>query len=657
MARAFNEIEADVKGAVSKRDADALVHLCAELDEEGSPISKALSLLTRGQAATYSGQLGRGLDLGQQAKSAYALLGNKAGVAASVTFIAGSCNERGDYSEALNYFQEALDLYAELGDRANEAAVTRNLGMVHFSMGDHPAALLHFNHALEMFEELGDDRGVARTHGNIGIIYATTGDYPAALEMLHKAIRISEDIDDRLTIAIYAGNIGNVLSAAGSYTEALDYFQRSLKLSEEFGDDRGVAFSTGNIGEAYRLKGDQIHALEYLRRALEMHRKLEDVPRIALVTANICMTLIDLDMLDEARVLLDELRSIDLDDPAIRVDRHTIEARLEEHAGDLDRTYHCYTNALAEAEKFNLRSHSADLHKALRDLAFARRDLDGYVHHNDAYLNITEQIKGREATLKIGILEKEREILAERREKELHQAALYATLPKHVADRVVHGETISDHYDDTVVIFLDVVDFTSISDRIPPSQVIHLLDAIFNVCDEVIERHDLTKIKTIGDSYMAAAFPVEQVQETTRSVEQLPVIRSTRATIELMNALDNLHIEMPKNLGDVSWITDHPHIEVRIGMHVGHVVAGIIGAKRLQYDVWGDTVNVASRMESTSEPGHIQVSEAFARHLMDDAANNPQLNINVADILQLRGEIEVKGKGLMKTYWISRNVN
>ena len=108
----------------------------------------------------------------------------------------------------------------------------------------------------------------------------------------------------------------------------------------------------------------------------------------------------------------------------------------------------------------------------------------------------------------------------------------------------------------------------------------------------------------------------------------------------MLSTLKDLQITMPPELGDTSWVSDVGEINVRIGVHCGPVTAGVIGTKRLQYDVWGDTVNVASRMESTGEAGKIQVSEAFAQLVANGHA------------LDARGEVDIKGKGSMTTYWL-----
>jgi class 3 adenylate cyclase len=266
------------------------------------------------------------------------------------------------------------------------------------------------------------------------------------------------------------------------------------------------------------------------------------------------------------------------------------------------------------ARDAGLRSNSANVHAKLRDLARQRNDFDAYIEHNNEYTRITEEIRGADAKLKIAMQAKEREIAEREKEHAKHLAVLHSTLPKHIADRVARGEVVNDQHDNVAVLFVDLVGFTTMSAEMDPSDVVLLLENIFGVCDRVMNTHNMMKIKTIGDSYMAVAF-------------------------------DRVESAADAALALIHEITSVP---IRIGIHCGPVVAGIIGKERLQYDVWGDTVNVASRMESTSEPGRIQVSEAFARSL--DAALGGMTSQGV--VLTLRGDIHIKGKGPMKTYWL-----
>jgi class 3 adenylate cyclase len=154
----------------------------------------------------------------------------------------------------------------------------------------------------------------------------------------------------------------------------------------------------------------------------------------------------------------------------------------------------------------------------------------------------------------------------------------------------------------------------------------------------------VVKIKTIGDSYMAVAF--SNTQNQTPKTEH--VVSAGECAVEMLSALNALEITMPLELGDTSWTKDVGDIQVRIGMHCGPVTAGVIGTERMQYDVWGDTVNVASRMESSGDPGRIHVSEQFA-HSMTQCLPDSMT-------LLKRGTIEVKGKGPMTTYWLESTV-
>ena len=218
-------------------------------------------------------------------------------------------------------------------------------------------------------------------------------------------------------------------------------------------------------------------------------------------------------------------------------------------------------------------------------------------------------------TLRIAMQEKEREIELERKEREKERAVLYSTLPPEIADRVIRGEDVSgDKHEHAAVLFLDVVGFTTHSSALDPQVTTRLLAEIFRRFDEICTEHNVTKIKTIGDSYMAVGFHEDAAQ-------------AVAATAQAMIT------------SNFFWPDGSP-VQFRIGLHIGSVVAGVIGTQRLQYDVWGDTVNTASRMESTGEPGKVQVSEAFAELVAGRFT------------LSARGTIDIKGKGSMTTFWL-----
>ena len=202
-----------------------------------------------------------------------------------------------------------------------------------------------------------------------------------------------------------------------------------------------------------------------------------------------------------------------------------------------------------------------------------------------------------------------------------NERLLLNILPASIADRLRGGESvIADRFDELTVLFADCVGFTEMSSHLPPVEVVDKLNQVFSAFDTLADRHGLEKIKTIGDAYMVAggllAGGDHPEQVAAMGMEMLSEVARLRAT-------------------------SFPGLEVRIGMHVGPAVAGVIGLKKFIYDIWGDTVNVASRMETLGEPGRLQVAESTYRRLRHAFEFEP------------RGVIDVKGLGPTQTYYVT----
>ncbi|HEY4196465.1 MAG TPA: adenylate/guanylate cyclase domain-containing protein [Mucilaginibacter sp.] len=220
---------------------------------------------------------------------------------------------------------------------------------------------------------------------------------------------------------------------------------------------------------------------------------------------------------------------------------------------------------------------------------------------------VKEQLKHEQAMLEI--------------EQEKSEKLLLNVLPTSIAQRLKAGEkVIADEYDKAVILFADIVEFTSTSQHIAPKMLVENLNKIFTHFDQLVENYGLEKIKTIGDAYMVAS------------------------------GLNGIHYGQFKNIADLALtmardiqnfsLDGQTKCDLRIGIHIGSVTAGVIGSKKFSYDVWGDAVNTASRMESSGEAGKIQVSEEFHNYIKDDY-----------DCLH-RGKMEIKGKGFMDLYFL-----
>ena len=217
--------------------------------------------------------------------------------------------------------------------------------------------------------------------------------------------------------------------------------------------------------------------------------------------------------------------------------------------------------------------------------------------------------------------QRNRALAALRVEQARSEALLTNILPRSIADRLkVDGQAIADHFDAASVVFADVVDFTPFAQRHSPAEVVGILDRLFSDFDALVERNGLEKIKTIGDCYMAAS--------------GVPEPRADHARRAALLALD-----MRKAIAG-STARNGFELELRIGINSGPLVAGVIGSKRFLYDLWGDAVNTASRMESLGTPGEIQITKETYELLKDEFVCRP------------RGTIQVKGKGEMETWFL-----
>lgn len=204
-------------------------------------------------------------------------------------------------------------------------------------------------------------------------------------------------------------------------------------------------------------------------------------------------------------------------------------------------------------------------------------------------------------------------------EQEQSERLLLNVLPKPIAERLKQEDgAIADGFAEVTVLFADIVGFTQLANRLSPQELVALLNQVFSKFDHLAEQHGLEKIKTIGDAYMV--------------VGGLPEVRTDHAT-----AIAQMAIDMQQAIAQFNSETGES-FSMRIGINTGPVVAGVIGIKKFIYDLWGDTVNIASRMESHGLPGCIQVTESTYAHLKYQYK------------FKHRGVIQVKGKGEMETY-------
>lgn len=234
-------------------------------------------------------------------------------------------------------------------------------------------------------------------------------------------------------------------------------------------------------------------------------------------------------------------------------------------------------------------------------------------------MNITGTAAILYGVLRFFQAQKERIMTSLEQEQAKTNKLLLNILPAAIVERLKANDVrIADHYDAVTVMFADLIDFTHISEKMPPSQLINLLSQVFLKFDQLAEKYQVEKIKTIGDAYMV--------------ISGAPVMCQDHA-----KRIASMALEMHDALKEVALSTDL-NLQMRIGIHTGPVVAGVIGSAKFSYDLWGDTVNLASRMEHICAPNAIQITEETKLLLEDNYLFSEKASVNV------------KGKGVLETF-------
>jgi class 3 adenylate cyclase len=409
-------------------------------------------------------------------------------------------------------------------------------------------------------------------------------------------LAIDEQLNNAKGQAIRLGNIGVLHWNLYEYKEALEYYERALQKNEEVGSKSGVAVNLNNLGELYfRLSQDTV--IDRLRGSgLELSKayNLSRAEEYARKAENISLSIGNKRQLIEIYGLLDRLNA-SRGDYKSAYQYQTEWARLKDSIFSVEKTSEI---ANLEARKEN----------EIREKELKLKDLELRRKRNEQYVLIA----GIVVIIVVMFV-----ILRQRRKSE---KLLLNILPVKIAKRLKKNEkNIADRFDEVSIIFIDIVEFTSYSKETAPEEVVSALNDIFTKFDMLLIKHGLEKIKTIGDCYMAVAGLPEPMKEHA--------VATAKFALEVKDVMHN-------------YVTpDGRKLQFRIGVDSGPVVAGVIGESKFSYDLWGDAVNMASRMESSGLSNEIQVTENFVNEVKD-------FGIRYVE----RGQTEIKGKGTVTTY-------
>lgn len=515
----------------------------------------------------------------------------------------------GKFDESINYAIKALDIYEKSGDSARIAKIYNNLGSRYSDMKQSEKALEYYLLAAEINKDRGDDYRLAHNYGNIGLLYYDLLKDYEALSYFKMSIALQDTLANKMDFSIALHNLALAYNRLGMYDEALYHENKALRLSTELDDDLGIISSLNGLAAIYDNQGFSDKALQYLNQSEEIANKLGARYYLIKIYEKKASLFARTNSFEQAFIynqkystLKDSILTIEKDKALSKIDQYENEKQEKEiELLTLD----------AEVQKLNIKRQKI-IRNSISAVGLLILILAIGIFHRYRYVRKTRN----ELSIKNKQIHDEKE-----RSDEL----LLNILPAETAEELKNkGSSRARHFDKVTVMFTDFKGFTSMAEQLSPQELVDEIDYCFKHFDEIISKHNIEKIKTIGDAYMCAG--------------GLPVVNDTnpvdvvRAALEIQLFMNQLKAKKQSE--------EKPFFELRIGIHTGPVIAGIVGIKKFQYDIWGDTVNIAARMESSCEVDRVNISQTTYENIKDQYE------------CYHRGKIEAKGKGEIDMYFV-----
>jgi adenylate cyclase len=578
----------------------------------------------------------------REAKTLADKLGFKRGQAYALKSIGMVYYKHADYIAALPFWQQSLNIFRSLGDRKGIANMLNNLGAVNFNGGDDEKAIEYYLESLKMAEEIGDTLRIATALVNIGAVYNNKVEtYDRALQYYLKALPLSEKLKDDDAIGTTSVNIGEIYLAREEYNSALSYFEKSLKAYDK--SNGNIPYALYNIGRVYTHRQEYDLAIEYQQKAYNIAFTMKR--RLEMSQASLGLADAYLHKGNNTAAIATYKRAQDIaKEGGFRYVLKAAYGGLAESynkVSDFRNAYKYQTlftaikdtlyNAAMDKRiqavtlNFDLEKKQVEVNLLTKDKALQDLELQRQKTIRNA-MSVTGILL---LLLAIGLyrnymyVRKTKKIIEA--EKDKSDKLLLNILPFETAEELKEkGSATPKHYEMVTVLFTDFKGFTSIAEKLTPEYLVEELNHCFLEFDLIIDKYNLEKIKTIGDSYMCAGgIPVANTSNP---------IDAVLAGLEIQAYMERLKVEK-QSKGLDYW-------ELRVGINTGKVIAGVVGKNKFAYDIWGDAVNVASRMESSGAPGKVNISgdtyELVKNHFT----------------FEYRGKVKAKNKGEIDMYFV-----
>jgi adenylate cyclase len=543
-----------------------------------------------------------------------------------------------------NYLNKAIILAVRIGYNDGTAKAISQMGSHFFRTAKYMEAVTASQKAAEIFRMTGDQVGLSYTYNNIGNVYFELDEYKSALNYQFIALWIQKELKSERAMASTMTTIGNIFQICGCLDTAEFYFEGALRIQEKLKNELAIAKTYNFIGTLYLERYDTTKAYEYFLKSEKIYEKKINKSGLSNTLCNIGNLYLSRKSYSVAAEYF--LKSISL-------------AEMAEAKETLEDAYYGLAEAYEKMNRFEDALKFYRLYNESEDSIFdigrqnlinMQYDLETEKSRNLIQLQQTELENkeleiGKQSTQVIalaivGFLLIALSILAYtsyKRQKKDHdliviekkrsEDLLLNILPHEVAEELKqNGKSQARKIDFVTVLFADFIGFSKYAGILDPEELVRELDYYFRAFDDILNKYDIEKIKTIGDAYMCAG-GVPGVNTSN----PLDVVNCGLEIRDFADSYKKQKIDAGK-----------PFLEMRIGIHTGPVVAGIVGVKKFSYDIWGDTVNIASRLQSAGQEGKVNISDTTYQYVKNNFS------------CEHRGMIPVKNIGNIEMYFAER---
>ena len=502
----------------------------------------------------------------------------------------------GELDQALEAYFNSANKALEINYNAGVGSAYQSIADVYSSMGNENNAETYYDKAIDVLRIASDSIALGAALLNAGDLNFKIGNLDKALFFFEESGQIFEDVDYKIGMAYNIGNLGLVYASQDKDELAKEKINEAVSILTVLGDHYPICVYLNYMADIYAKQNDLKSALTYAQQSFEMANEHGLKKEIS-----------------DAHLKLSELYKVE---------------------GDITKAYYHYEKHIQQRDNINNLESVEKMADLRTTFEFSQKQTEVDLLNQQKRSQRIMMISALIIASLIGILafglfrrnkftEMTKKIIEE--EKQRSDDLLLNILPEETANELkVNGTVAAKRFESVTVMFTDFKGFTKYAEKMSPEQLVKTIDYYFSAFDQIIEKYGIEKIKTIGDAYMCAC--------------GLPDVTDDHAITTLNAAMEIADFVENSKKGNDS------DFEIRIGINSGSVVAGIVGTKKFAYDIWGDTVNIASRMESTSEPGRINVSDSTYQQVKDHYK------------LSFRGEMEIKNRGKLKMYFVENKL-